>query len=308
MAEQETFDLAEGLDQEADGQETGWSPDDGYRDEVQEDATQIYLREIGYHPLLKAAEELELARQVKAGDFAARQRMIEANLRLVVNIAKKYIGRGIDLIDLIAEGNLGLIHALEKFEPERGFRFSTYATWWIRQNIERGIMNHSRTVRLPVHVIKHLTTVLRALRKEEQQGRAPGVTELAGLLDMTPQEVRTLLELNAPQASLDAPLEIDPTLSIGDSIPDEDRLSPDSSLQEQKITAHVQQWLRELSDRQREVVVRRFGLWGHEPHTLEQVAAETGTTRERVRQVQMEALQSLRKQLKRQGFTREDLL
>lgn len=308
MAEQETFDLAEGLDQEADGQETGWSPDDGYRDEVQEDATQIYLREIGYHPLLKAAEELELARQVKAGDFAARQRMIEANLRLVVNIAKKYIGRGIDLIDLIAEGNLGLIHALEKFEPERGFRFSTYATWWIRQNIERGIMNHSRTVRLPVHVIKHLTTVLRALRKEEQQGRAPGVTELAGLLDMTPQEVRTLLELNAPQASLDAPLEIDPTLSIGDSIPDEDHLSPDSSVQEQKITAHVQQWLRELSDRQREVVVRRFGLWGHEPHTLEQVAAETGTTRERVRQVQMEALQSLRKQLKRQGFTREDLL
>lgn len=308
MADQETFDLAEALDQEADGQETAFSPDDGFRDEAQEDATQIYLREIGYHSLLNATEELELAQQVKAGDFAARQRMIEANLRLVVNIAKKYIGRGIDLIDLIAEGNLGLIHALEKFEPERGFRFSTYATWWIRQNIERGIMNHSRTVRLPVHVIKHLTTVLRALRKEEQQGRTPGVSELADLLDMTPQEVRSLLELNTPQASLDAPLDIDPTLSIGDSIPDEDHPSPDSSVQEQKITAHVQQWLRELSSRQREVVVRRFGLGGHEPHTLEQVAAEMGTTRERVRQVQLEAMQSLRKQLKRQGFSRDDLL
>lgn len=308
MAEQETFDLAEGMDLEANGRETAGSPEDSYRDEAQEDATQIYLREIGYHSLLNAKEELELARQMQAGDFAARQRMIEANLRLVVNIAKKYIGRGIDLIDLIAEGNLGLIHALEKFEPERGFRFSTYATWWIRQNIERGIMNHSRTVRLPVHVIKHLTTVLRALRKEEQQGRAPSVTELAGLLDMAPQEVRALLELNTPQASLDAPLDIDPTLSIGDSIPDEDNPSPDSSAQEQKVTEYVQQWLRELTSRQREVVVRRFGLDGHEPHTLEQVAAETGTTRERVRQVQLEAMQSLRKQLKRQGFTRDDLL
>jgi RNA polymerase nonessential primary-like sigma factor len=307
MVDEEAFDLPEGQERQDDERISSLTSEHGDWNEAQEDATQIYLREIGHHSLLNATEELDLARRVKAGDFAARQRMIEANLRLVVNIAKKYIGRGIDLLDLIAEGNLGLIHALEKFDPERGFRFSTYATWWIRQNIERAIMNQSRTVRLPVHVIKQLTIVLRVWHKEEQQGRAPNISEVAIQLGMESEEVRQLLELITSQASLDAPLGIDPSLTIGDALPDEDSPAADSWLQEQKIATLVQQWLSQLSERQREVIERRFGVNGHDTHTLEEVAAAIRISKERVRQIQCEAMQYLRKQLKWHGLSQSDL-
>jgi RNA polymerase sigma factor (sigma-70 family) len=189
------------------------------------DVTQIYLNEIGVNPLLTAEQELKLSRLVRTGDEPARQKMIEHNLRLVVNIAKHYLNRGMPLLDLVEEGNLGLIHALDKFDPERGFRFSTYATWWIRQNIERAIMNQSRTIRLPVHVVKELNAVLRAMRHlEAASARETGLEEIAQLLDKPVEEVRQVLALNEHVASLDAPLDIDPSLSIGESLADHVRI------------------------------------------------------------------------------------
>jgi RNA polymerase nonessential primary-like sigma factor len=279
-----------------------------FASELHGDATQIYLHEIGHNPLLSAEEELELARRVKQGDFKARQKMIESNLRLVVNIAKHYMNRGMALLDLIEEGNLGLMHALEKFDPERGFRFSTYATWWIRQNIERAIMNQSRTIRLPVHVIKELNIYLRAIRQlEGQKESEPSAEDVARLLDKPVEDVRHILSLNERTASLDAPLDIDPALSIGEAIPDEQTLMPDMLLQNAEIDEFVHQWLEQLTDKQRGVIERRFGLNGLEACTLEQVAASLNITRERVRQIQMEALQSLRRILKRSGVSKDIL-
>ncbi|MCH2219253.1 MAG: sigma-70 family RNA polymerase sigma factor, partial [Dechloromonas sp.] len=190
--------------------------------ELLEDVTQLYLSEIGAKPLLTPEEELATSRLVRQGDFSARQRMIEHNLRLVVNIAKHYLNRGIPLLDLVEEGNLGLIHALEKFDPERGFRFSTYATWWIRQNIERGIMNQSRTIRLPVHIVKEINVVLRAMRHLESEDKRDSTVErIAALIDRPVDDVRRILSLNEHIASLDAPLEIDPNHTIGENIADE---------------------------------------------------------------------------------------
>jgi RNA polymerase nonessential primary-like sigma factor len=272
------------------------------------DVTQIYLNEIGQNALLTPDEELRLTRRVVAGDFEARQRMIECNLRLVVNIAKHYVNRGMALLDLIEEGNLGLIHALEKFDPERGFRFSTYATWWIRQNIERAIMNQSRTIRLPVHVIKELNVYLRAQRHLESHGRPdPSPEDVAHLLDRDVEEVRYILSLNERMASLDAPLDIDPNLSIGEAIPDEQGVLPEVMLQRAEVERHVHEWLNQLTDKQRGVIERRFGLNGYDISTLEEVAEAHGITRERVRQIQMEALQSLRKILRRHGVSRDVL-
>jgi len=273
------------------------------------DVTQIYLNEIGQNALLSPPEELRLTRLVVQGDFEARQRMIECNLRLVVNIAKHYINRGMALLDLIEEGNLGLIHALEKFDPERGFRFSTYATWWIRQNIERAIMNQSRTIRLPVHIIKELNVYLRAQRHLESHGQPdPAPEDVAHLLGKDVEEVRYILSLNERMASLDAPLDIDPSLTIGEAIPDEQGVLPETTLQRVEVEKYVHEWLNQLTDKQRGVIERRFGLNGHDISTLEQVADAHGITRERVRQIQMEALQSLRKILRRHGVSKDILM
>ena len=272
------------------------------------DVTQIYLNDIGNNALLTPDEERALARRVVQGDFEARQRMIEHNLRLVVNIAKHYINRGMALLDLIEEGNIGLMHALEKFDPERGFRFSTYATWWIRQSIERAIMNQSRTIRLPVHVIKELNVYLRASRHLESQiGRDPTIDEIAHLVGKPPEEVRRVMSLNERMASLDAPLDIDPMLTIGESIPDEQQEEPDIKLHGMQVNRYVQTWLKQLTDKQRLVIERRYGLNGYEICTLEELADSLSLTRERVRQIQIEGLESLRRILRRKGISKDML-
>ena len=273
------------------------------------DVTQIYLHEIGLNPLLSPEEELSYARRAATGDFVARQKMIERNLRLVVNIAKHYLNRSVPLLDLVEEGNLGLMHALEKFDPERGFRFSTYATWWIRQNIERAIMNQSRTIRLPVHVIKELNLVLRAKRHlEAHADREASVEDIAHLLGKPAEEIRSLLAHNEHVASLDAPLDIDPMLSVGESISDEQTVNPETGLHSQEIQALVKQWLEQLNEKQRSVIERRFGLNNQEVCTLEELAVHLGLTRERVRQIQLEALSQLRRILRRHGLSKDVLL
>jgi RNA polymerase nonessential primary-like sigma factor len=277
--------------------------------ELLEDVTQLYLNEIGAKPLLTPDEELATTRQVRAGDFLARQKMIEHNLRLVVNIAKHYLHRGIPLLDLIEEGNLGLIHALEKFDPERGFRFSTYATWWIRQSIERGIMNQSRTIRLPVHVVKEINVVLRAMRHlESAETRDHSVERIAALIDKPVADVRRILQLNEHIASLDAPLEIDPSHTIGEAIADENSADPESLLQSSELGSLLSDWLAQLTERQCAVIERRYGLNGADLATLDTIAIDLGLTRERVRQIQMEGLDRLRKIIKRGGISRDSLL
>lgn len=277
--------------------------------ELLEDVTQLYLNEIGAKPLLTPEEELATTRQVIAGDFLARQKMIEHNLRLVVNIAKHYLHRGIPLLDLIEEGNLGLIHALEKFDPERGFRFSTYATWWIRQSIERGIMNQSRTIRLPVHVVKEINVVLRAIRHlESAETRDHSVERIAALIDKSAADVRRILQFNEHIASLDAPLELDPGHTIGEAIADENSADPELLLQSNELGALLGDWLDQLTERQRAVIERRYGLNGVDIATLESIAIDLDLTRERVRQIQMEGLDRLRKIIKRGGISRDSLL
>ncbi|BAL25813.1 RNA polymerase sigma factor RpoS [Azoarcus sp. KH32C] len=280
-----------------------------FENEFLSDVTQIYLNEIGANPLLTAEEEGLLARRVREGDFAARQTMIERNLRLVVNIAKHYLNRGIPLLDLVEEGNLGLMHALEKFDPARGFRFSTYATWWIRQNIERAIMNQSRTIRLPVHVVKELNQVLRAQRSLEASGNGEFTLEqVAQKLDKPVEDVRAILALSEHTASLDAPLEIDPTLSIGESLADEQATAPDVRIQDSEVEELIQEWIGTLNEKQRLVIRHRYGLDECEVMTLEELASQLSLTRERVRQIQLEALGQLRRTVKRRGISRDELL
>ena len=277
--------------------------------ELLEDVTQLYLNEIGAKPLLTPDDEVATARLVRAGDFSARQKMIEHNLRLVVNIAKHYLNRGIPLLDLIEEGNLGLIHALEKFDPERGFRFSTCATWWVRQSIERGIMNQSRTIRLPVHVVKEINLVLRAIRHlESAANRETSVERIAALIDRPVADVRRILQLNEHIASLDAPLEIDPSHTIGEAIADEAAVNPETLLQCSETDSLLRDWLGQLTLRQRQVIERRYGLNGADISTLDVLAGELGLTRERVRQIQVEALDRLRKIVKRGGIASDSLL
>ncbi|MGH8397084.1 MAG: RNA polymerase sigma factor RpoS [Gammaproteobacteria bacterium] len=276
--------------------------------EEQLDATRMYLSEIGYSPLLTAEEEVYYGRRALQGDEVSRRRMIESNLRLVVKVARKYINRGLPLLDLIEEGNLGLIHAVEKFDPELGFRFSTYATWWIRQTIERGIMNQTRTIRLPIHVIKELNLYLRAARKLSQTlDRTPSPEEIAILLDKPLEDVKRLLGLNEPVASVDTPIGKDGDRLLLDAIPDENNTDPEQIMQGADLQTIVERWLSHLNKKQRAVMELRFGLNGHEKGTLEEVGGAIGVTRERVRQIQMDALKRLRKLLKSEGLSEESL-
>ena len=268
------------------------------------DATQMYLSEIGFSPLLTAEEERHYARLALKGDEAGRKRMIESNLRLVVKISRRYLNRGLSLLDLIEEGNLGLIRAVEKFDPERGFRFSTYATWWIRQTIERAIMNQSRTIRLPIHVVKELNVYLRAARELTQKlDHEPTAEEIAELVDKPVEDVKRMLGLNERVTSVDVPLGPDSDRSLLDTIADTQVSDPAELLQDEDMRESIAAWLEELSDKQREVIARRFGLAGYEGATLEEVGREIGLTRERVRQIQVEALRRLREILERQGLT-----
>lgn len=272
------------------------------------DATQLYLGEIGFSPLLSAEEEVYFARRALKGDEASRKRMIVSNLRLVVKIARRYNNRGLALLDLIEEGNLGLIRAVEKFDPERGFRFSTYATWWIRQTIERAIMNQTRTIRLPIHVVKELNVYLRAARELAQKlDHEPTAEEIAQALDKPVKDVAKMLRLNERITSVDTPIGSENDKALLDVIADERGSGPEDEVQDNDIRCNIVEWLGELNPKQREVLARRFGLLGYEPSTLEDVGAEIGLTRERVRQIQVEALRRLREILSQQGLSLESL-
>jgi RNA polymerase nonessential primary-like sigma factor len=272
------------------------------------DATRLYLSEIGFSPLLSAEEEVYYARRARKGDEAARRRMIESNLRLVVKIARRYMNRGLPLLDLIEEGNLGLIHAVKKFDPEKGFRFSTYATWWIRQTIERAIMNQTRTIRLPIHVVKEINVYLRAARQLTQElDRDPTPEEIGDLLDKPPAEVDRLLGLNERMSSMSTQIGKDGERSLLDTIPDEDTADPSAQVQAQDVHDVLEKWLNRLNDKQRAVVERRFGLHGYDKRTLEQVGEEIGVTRERVRQIQMDALSRLRSIMESHGLSEDAL-
>lgn len=270
------------------------------------DATQLYLGEIGFSPLLSAEEEVYFARKALKGCHKSRQRMIESNLRLVVKIARRYNNRGLPLLDLIEEGNLGLIRAVEKFDPERGFRFSTYATWWIRQTIERALMNQTRTIRLPIHVVKELNVYLRTARDLSQKlDHEPTAEDIASALDKPVENVRKMLKLNERISSVDTPLGGDGDKALLDIIADEKGKGPDTITQDSDLNTNIVHWLEELSSKQREVLARRFGLLGYEASTLEDVGSEIGLTRERVRQIQVEALKRLREVATSEGLSLE---
>ena len=273
------------------------------------DSTSTYLREIGVAPLLSAEEEVRYSRAWHAGDERARMRMIECNLRLVVNIARRYLNRGLPLLDLIEEGNIGLIRAVEKFDPERGFRFSTYATWWIRQSVERALMNQVRTVRLPIHVIRAIAAYLRAVRALGQsQDHLPTKEEIAKELGKSVADVERLFCLNERTASIDGPINTDSDRLMLDAIADENNPDPIILLADAKIGKQIDHWLDQLPQRERDVVERRFGLHGFPSQTLAEVGRELGVTRERVRQIQMRALTRLKDISSTDGVTEPPLL
>lgn len=272
------------------------------------DPTTIYLSEIGYSPLLTAEEEIHYARCIQKGDKAARKKMIESNLRLVVKIARKYIKRGLDFLDLIEEGNLGLLRAVEKYDPNLGFRFSTYATWWIRQTIERAIMNQSRTIRLPIHVIRELNAYLSVSRELlKSQEHEPSEREIAKKLRKPVKEVKEIAKLNDHMISLDVLIGDENTTGrpLVDAIADAHQNDPAHIVAEEHFNEHIDSCLKELNTKQYEVLCRRFGLMGYERGTLEEVGAALGVTRERVRQIQIHALKALRDIMKKHDITNE---
>lgn len=273
------------------------------------DVTQKYLNEIGARSLLTAEEELVLARRVRAGDFDARQEMVERNLRLVVSIARHYMNRGLPLLDLIEEGNLGLMHALDKFDPERGFRFSTYASWWIRQGIERAVISQGRLVRLPVHLVRDMNAVYRQRRQFMMaHAREPSLEELATLCDKTPEVVEQLLRRNDQIRSLDQPLESGSDQTLGEVVADEQGDDPHETFASTESVTLLLAWVDMLPERQRQVIERRYGLRGGEPETLEAIAADLQLTRERVRQIQSEALTRLQGIVRGRQLTPDSLL
>ena len=270
-----------------------------YLDDVSDDSVRLYLREIGKIPLLNAEEEITLARKIVAGDKKAKDKMAEANMRLVVSIAKRYSGRGLDFLDLIQEGNTGLLRAVEKFDPDKGFKFSTYATWWIRQAITRAIADQARTIRIPVHMVETINKLLRTQRRMTQDlNREPTIEELAKELEMEPEKVEYVIKIKQDIQSLDAGVgrdgeEEDSTL--GEFIEDEDSATPEESATSQLLKEQVQSVLSTLSDREQKIVKMRFGLGGGKSHTLEEVGQEFAVTRERIRQIEAKALAKLRK-------------
>jgi RNA polymerase primary sigma factor len=266
-------------------------------DDVADDSVRLYLREIGKIPLLNAEEELELAQRVVAGDKDAKDKMAEANMRLVVSIAKRYVGRGLDLLDLIQEGNTGLLRAVEKFDPDKGFKFSTYATWWIRQAITRAIADQARVIRIPVHMVETINKLLRTQRRLTQElNREPTNEEIAAAMEIEVDKVEHIMKIKQEISSLDASIRDDEEDSVlADFIEDEDTISPQESANNQLLKEHVKAVLSALSEREQKIVRLRFGLEDGRQHTLEEVGQEFGVTRERIRQIEAKALAKLRK-------------
>lgn len=271
--------------------------DQTYLDDIADDSVRLYLREIGKIPLLNAEEELALAKRVVAGDKDAKDKMAEANMRLVVSIAKRYVGRGLDLLDLIQEGNTGLLRAVEKFDPDKGFKFSTYATWWIRQAITRAIADQARTIRIPVHMVETINKLLRTQRRLTQElNREPTNEEIAQEMEIDVDKVEHIMKIKQDISSLDASVRDDEEDSVlGDFIEDEDTISPEESATVQLLKEHVKDMLSALTEREQKILKLRFGLEDGKSHTLEEVGQEFNVTRERIRQIEAKALAKLRK-------------
>lgn len=291
--------LADELDEEVDAEELH-AVGTSYLDDISDDSVRLYLREIGKIPLLSPEEELELAQKVVNGDKKAKDKMAEANMRLVVSIAKRYSGRGLDFLDLIQEGNTGLLRAVEKFDPDKGFKFSTYATWWIRQAITRAIADQARTIRIPVHMVETINKLLRTQRRMTQElNREPTIDELSKELDMEPEKIEYVMKIKQDITSLDAGVGRDGDESddsiLADFIEDEDTQTPEDSASGQLLKEQVQAILGTLTEREQKIVRMRFGLDDGKNHTLEEVGQEFSVTRERIRQIEAKALAKLRK-------------
>lgn len=279
-----------------DGEEV-MQEDQNYLDDIADDSVRLYLREIGKIPLLSAEEELELAKKVSEGDKVAKDKMAEANMRLVVSIAKRYVGRGLDLLDLIQEGNTGLLRAVEKFDYTKGFKFSTYATWWIRQAITRAIADQARTIRIPVHMVETINKLLRTQRRLTQElNREPSNEEIAAAMEIEVDKVEHIMKIKQDISSLDASIRDDEEESVlADFIEDEDTISPEESATNQLLKEQVKDMLSALTEREQKIIKLRFGLEDGKQHTLEEVGQEFSVTRERIRQIEAKALAKLRK-------------
>ena len=295
------LDLDDDLDAEdengekIEGEEINLNPVDLLEGVGTEDPVRMYLKEIGTVPLLTAEEEMELARRKQAGDEKAKKKLIEANLRLVVSIAKRYTGRGMSFLDLVQEGNLGLIKGVEKFDPEKGFKLSTYATWWIRQSVTRALADQARTIRVPVHMVETINKMSKMQRKLTLElGYEPSVAELAKALDMTEEKVMEIMQIAREPASLETPIGEEDDSNLGDFVADNNVLTPEDNVESVMLREHIEALLGDLTERERQVIVLRFGLEDGHPRTLEEVGREFKVTRERIRQIEAKALRKLR--------------